>query len=176
MEASLGIEIGDCHLTRGGAPEALAELTVARDIARAFGAKHLVSEAMRAIAEAELSLGRSVDARNQARSAYEIAERIGSPPLAGAALRVAATSVGRGAPGDPDLGGAREMFDRAVQILGDAGAELELGRALAAYADFEERTGRTDAAAELRRQTSLIVAEARRPGRTRTTHEMPAVY
>jgi len=89
---------------------------------------------------------------------------------------VAATSVGRGAPGDPDLGGAREMFDRAVQILGDAGAELELGRALSAYADFEERTGRSDAAAELRRQTSLIVAEARRPGRTRTTHEMTAVY
>jgi hypothetical protein len=37
-------------------------------------------------------------------------------------------------------------------------------------------TGRTDAAAELRRQNGLIVAEARRPGRTRTTHEMPAVY
>ncbi len=175
LECSLGIEIGDCHLTRGEAPEALAELTVARDIARAFGAKHLVSEAMRGIAEAELSLGRSVDARNQARSAYEIAERIGSPPLAGAALRVAATSVGRGAPGDPDLGGAREMFDRAVQILGDAGAEMELGRALSAYADFEERTGRTEAAAELRRQTGLIAAEARRPGRTRTTHEIPAV-
>jgi len=176
LECSLGIELGDCHLLRGEALEALAELTVARDIARAFGAKHLVSEAIRGIAEAELSLGRSVDARNQARSAFEIAERIGSPPLAGAALRVAATSVGRGAPGDPDLGGAREMFDRAVQILGDAGAELELGRALSAYADFEERTGRSDAAAELRRQTSLIVAEARRPGRTRTTHEMTAVY
>ena len=39
--------------------------------------------------------------------------------------------------------------DRAVQILGDAGAELELGRALSAYADFEERTGRVDAASEL---------------------------
>jgi tetratricopeptide (TPR) repeat protein len=176
LECSLGIEIGDCHLLRGEALEALAELTVARDIARAFGAKHLVSEAMRGIAEAELSLGRSVDARNQARSAFDIAERIGAPPLAGAALRVAATSVGRGAPGDPDLGGAREMFDRAVQILGDAGAELELGRALSAYAEFEERTGRTEAAAELRRQTSLIVAEARRPGRTRTTHEMSVVY
>jgi len=176
LECSLGVEIGDCHLARGEAPEALAELTVARDIARAFGAKHLVSEAMRGIAEAELTLGRTVDARNQARSAYELADRIGSPPLAGAALRVAATSVGQGAPGDPDLGGAREMFDRAIQILGDAGAELELGRALSAYADFEERTGRTDAAAELRRQNGLIVAEARRPGRTRTTHEMPAVY
>ena len=101
-------------------------------------------------------------------------EKIGSPPLAGAALRVAATSVGQGAPGDPELGGAREMFDRAVQILGDAGAELELGRALAAYADFEERTGRVDAAAELRRQTTLIVDAARRPGRTRTTREIPA--
>jgi hypothetical protein len=85
---------------------------------------------------------------------------------------VAATSVGRGAPGDPELGGAREMFDRAVQILGDAGAELELGRTLAAYADFEERTGRVEQAAELRRQTGIIVEKAHRPGRTRTGREI----
>ena len=174
LECSLGLEIGDCRLSEGRAQEALAELTAARDIARTFSAKHLVSEATRGIAEAELALGHSVEARNQARAAFEIAERIGSPPLAGAALRVAATSVGQGAPGDPELGGAREMFDRAVQILGDAGAELELGRALSAYADFEERTGRVDAAAELRRQTTLIVEQARRPGRTRTTREIPA--
>ena len=175
LECGLGVEIGNCQLTLGQAPAALAELTAARQIARTFGARHLVSEATRGIAEAELSLGRSVEARNEARSAYEIAEHIGSPPLAGAALRVAATSVGRGAPGDPDLGGAREMFDRAVQILGDAGAELELGRALSAYADFEERTGRTDAATELRRQTDLIIDRARRPGRTRQSQEMAVI-
>ena len=35
-------------------------------------------------------------------------------------------------------------------MLGSSGAELELGRAFFAYADFEERIGRQDAAEKLR--------------------------
>jgi len=73
--------------------------------------------------------------------------------------------VGLGAPGEADLGGAREMFDRAVEVLTRAGAEMELARTLAAYADFEERVGRTDVAADLRRHAGEIGARARRPGR-----------
>jgi hypothetical protein len=88
-------------------------------------------------------------------------------------LRVAATSVGQGAPGDPELGGAREMFDRAIEILGASGAELELGRTLIAYADFEERTGRTDAAAELRRQNRLIADRTHRPARKSDPVDFP---
>jgi hypothetical protein len=42
------------------------------------------------------------------------------------------------------------MFDRAVELLEGMGAELELGRALRAYADYEDSTGRPDAASELR--------------------------
>jgi hypothetical protein len=122
--------------------------------------------------EAELARGELLEARDEARSAFETAEAIGAAPLAGAALRVIATAVGMGAPGDSDLGGAREMFDRAIQILGDAASELELGRTLAAYAAFEERGGRRGAARELRRQVNLIRektrtggAERLRPGR-----------
>jgi tetratricopeptide (TPR) repeat protein len=173
FECSLAIEIGDCRLSEGAPRAALAEFSAAGDIARKFGAKLLVCEATRGIAEAELALGESVNARNQARAAFEIAQKIGAPPLAGAALRVAAAAVGQGAPGDAELGGAREMFDRAVEILGNAGAELELGRTLAAYADLEEQTGRRDAALELRRQAGLIRDRARRPGRTRSAAPDP---
>jgi tetratricopeptide (TPR) repeat protein len=163
-ECSLAIEIGDCQLAGGRPRDALKEFTRAREIARLFGARVLLSEATRGLAEAQLALGDAPRARDDARAAFEIAQRIGAPPLAGAALRVVATSVGLGAPGEADLGGAREMFDRAVEVLQNAGAELELGRTLDAYAEFEQRVGRTDTADELRRQSSLIRHRARRTG------------
>jgi len=156
QECSLSIEIGDCHLGDGQPIAALAEFQAAREIARQFGARALLSEATRGIAEAELALGEATRARDDARSAFEIAERAGAPPLAGAALRVAASAVGAGAHGEADLGGAREMFDRAVEVLTGAGAELELARTLDAYAEFEDRSGRDETAAELRRQAGLI--------------------
>ncbi|HET6279452.1 MAG TPA: tetratricopeptide repeat protein [Polyangia bacterium] len=167
FECSLGIEIGDCHLAEGQPRRALEEFMAAKQIARQFGAKLLFSEAARGVAESELTLGDPQRALDEARAAFQIADKIGSPPLAGAALRVAAAAVGLGAPGEAELGGAREMFDRAVEVLSNAGAELELGRALTAYADFEERNGRRDAADELRRQADLIRDRARRPLRTR---------
>ncbi len=156
QECSLSIEIGDCHLGDLQPHAALGEFQAAREIARQFGARALLSEATRGIAEAELALGEAARARDDARSAFEIAERAGAPPLAGAALRVAASAVGAGAPGESDLGGAREMFDRAVEVLTGAGAELELARTLDAYAEFEDRSGRDETAAELRRQAGLI--------------------
>ncbi len=156
QECSLSVEIGDCHLGDGQPHAALGEFQAAREIARQFGARALLSEATRGIAEAELALGEAARARDDARSAFEIAERAGAPPLAGAALRVAASAVGAGAPGESDLGGAREMFDRAVEVLTGAGAELELARTLDAYAAFEDRSGRDETAAELRRQAGLI--------------------
>jgi tetratricopeptide (TPR) repeat protein len=160
-ECSLSIEIGDCHLDDGQPRVALAEFQAAREIARQFGARALLSEATRGMAEAELAFGDAGRARDDARTAFEIAERAGAPPLVGAALRVVASAVGAGAPGEADLGGAREMFDRAVEVLAGAGSELELARTLRAYAEFEERSGREETAAELRRQASLIAAQMR---------------
>ena len=89
----------------------------------------------------------------------------------GAALRVVAASVGLGAPGEADLGGAREMFDRAVEVLSNAGAELELARTLAAYAEFEARVGRRDTADELHRQAELIRDRSRGGGRRRASED-----
>jgi tetratricopeptide (TPR) repeat protein len=163
-ECSLSIEIGDCHLADGQPRAALVEFQAAREIARQFGARVLLSEATRGVAEAQLAFGDVARARDQARTAFEIAERAGAPPLAGAALRVVASAVGAGAPGEADLGGAREMFDRAVEVLTGAGAELELARTLIAYAEFEARSGRESAAGELRRQASLIAAQTRSIG------------
>jgi tetratricopeptide (TPR) repeat protein len=160
-EASLAIALGECHLTAGQPLMARREYEAAREIARQFGARVLMCEATRGLAESELALGDPRRARDDARSAFEIAERMGAAPLVGAALRVVAAAVGLGAPGEADLGGAREMFDRAVEVLSNAGAELELARTLAAYADFEARVGRKDTAQELRRQADLIRARSR---------------
>ena len=75
---------------------------------------------------------------------------MGAAPLVGTALRVLGTALAAGAPGDSDRGGPREVFDRAVELLGSSGAELELGRTFAAYADFEQKIGRLEAAEKLR--------------------------
>jgi tetratricopeptide (TPR) repeat protein len=171
FEASFGIELGECHLMVGEPRRARAEFDGARELARQFGARVLLSEATRGLAEAELALGDARRARDDARTAFEIAERIGAAPLVGAALRVVGAAVGMGAPGEAELGGAREMFDRAIEILSNAGAELELARTLAAYAEFEARVGRRDTAHELRRQADLIRDRARGVTRRRDRDE-----
>jgi tetratricopeptide (TPR) repeat protein len=171
FETSFAIELGECHLVVGQPLLARKEFDAARAIARQFGARVLLSEALRGLAEAELALGDPRRARDDARTAFELAERIGAAPLVGAALRVVGAAVGMGAPGEAELGGAREMFDRAVEILSNAGAELELARTLAAYADFEARVGRRDTALELRRQADLIRARSRGASRRREPDE-----
>jgi tetratricopeptide (TPR) repeat protein len=170
FECSIAIALGDCWLTDGRPLDAKPYFVEAKQIARQFGAKLLLAEASRGLAEVELACGETLNARDEARVAFELAERIGAPQVAGAALRVVASAVGLGAPGDSDMGGARELFDRAIEILSNVSAELELGRAFAAYAEFEERGGRRSAAAELRRQATLIRDKARTPGAHRSLH------
>jgi tetratricopeptide (TPR) repeat protein len=161
FECSIEIALGDCWLVASQPLEARPHFIEAKTIARRFGAKLLFCEAARGLAEVELARGETLDARDEARAAFELADRIGAPPVAGAALRVVASAVGLGAPGDSDLGGAREMFDRAIEILTSVSAELELERAFGAYAEFEQRAGRKAVAEELRRQANLIREKAR---------------
>jgi tetratricopeptide (TPR) repeat protein len=159
-ECNLALQIGDCLLARRQPEAALAELTAALEVARRFGARRLVAAAERGLAEVRLALGENLAAREHAHNALCAAEAIGATPLLGAALRVLATAIARGAPGDPDRGGPREMFDRAVELLGGGGTELELGRTLRAYADFEEQTGRELVAVDLRVQARSIQTRA----------------
>lgn len=174
-QCRIEIEIGDCRLSEGKPRDALKLFKRAKEMARRFAARRLLAEATRGAAEAMVSLGLTLDARDEARAALEIADSIGSPPLRGAALRVLASAVGLGVPGDAELGGAREMFDKAIEVLEIAGAELELGRALAAYAEFEERTGRESAARDLRKQADSIRDRARASGRRRVLTDSAGV-
>ncbi|MEO5770266.1 MAG: tetratricopeptide repeat protein, partial [Polyangia bacterium] len=164
FECSIAVALGDCWLAQERPVEARPHFIEAQAIARKFGAKVLLCQASRGLAEVALARGQMAEARDEARGAFEVADKIGALPVAGAALRVAAAAVGLGAAGDVELGGAREMFDRSIEILSNVGAELELGRAFAAYAEFEERGGRKSAALELRRQATLIRDNARGPG------------
>jgi hypothetical protein len=162
-ECHIGVQIGECLLAEGKPIEAEVELAAVKTLAQQFGAKRLVAEAGRGLGEARLALGDALGARAHAETALTAAESMGASPLAGAALRLLASAVAGGAPGDSDHGGPREMFDRSVEMLEETGAELELGRTLVAYADFEESTGRSDAAWELRNQADGIRQRARAP-------------
>ena len=155
-ECHVALQIGECHLALGQVAQAEAELKGARDIARKFGARRLCAEADRGLAEICLVREDNIGAREHASRAAAEGEKLGAGPLVGAALRVLATALSRGAPGDSERGGPREVFDRAVEVLGASRAELELGRAFAAYAEYEERTGRAATADNLREHAMAI--------------------
>jgi tetratricopeptide (TPR) repeat protein len=155
-ECHLALQIGECHLALGQVEKAEAELKAARDIARKFGARRLCAEADRGLAEICLAREDHVGAREHASRAAAEGERLGAGPLVGTALRVLATALSRGAPGESERGGPREVFDRSVEVLGESRAELELGRAFAAYAEYEERAGRAAAADDLRERARAI--------------------
>ena len=155
-ECHLALQIGECHLARGQLDEAEAELRVARGIARKFGARRLCAEADRALGEICLVREDHAGAREHANRAVAEGEKLGAGPLVGAALRVLATALSRSVPSESERGGPREVFDRAVAVLGESRAELELGRALAAYAEYEERTGSATTADDLRERATAI--------------------
>jgi tetratricopeptide (TPR) repeat protein len=166
-ECHIGLQIADCLLAIGDPTSAERELEVVKATAKQFGARRISAEAARAFGEARLLQGDVMGARDSASVALEAARSMGISPCEGAALRVLASAVAQGAPGDSDQGGPREIFDRAVELLEKVGAELELGRALYAYADFEAETGRDDAATSLRGQAEAI--------RQRTRELVPAM-
>jgi hypothetical protein len=58
--------------------------------------------------------------------------------------------------GDEELGGPRDMFERARSLLAEAGADLEMARTLTAYAAFEEAQGQQELAARLRHEAAQL--------------------
>jgi tetratricopeptide (TPR) repeat protein len=155
-ECHLALEIGEACLALGQVDEAEAELKSARDIAQKLGARRLCAEADRALAEICLVRDDNAGARELANRAAEEGERLGARPLLGAALRVLATALARTPDGVGERGGAREVFNRALEVLGSAGDELEMGRTLSAYAEYEDRSGRAAYADDLRGRARAI--------------------
>ena len=149
-ECHLALQIGDCLLALGEHAAAEQEMRAAKLTAQKFGARRLLAESDRGLAEIYLASGDFLAARDHAAWAASEAEKMGAAPLVGTALRVLGTALAAGAPGDCDRGGPREVFDRAIELLGSSGAELELGRTFSAYANFEEKIGRREAAEKLR--------------------------
>ena len=159
-ECHLALQIGDCLLAQGEFAAAEKEMRAAKEIAQKFGARRLVAESDRGLAEMNLALGDNLAARDHASWAASEAEKMGAAPLVGTALRVLGAALAAGAPGDCDRGGPREVFDRAIELLGSSGAELELGRTFSCYADFEEKIGRQEAAEKLRDRAFAIRRDA----------------
>ena len=83
-------------------PEASDHLAQASELAQAFGDRALQSEAARLGAEVYLQLGDLRAARNEARRALELAEKVGSRTYAGMAHRVLGTILAKGGITDED--------------------------------------------------------------------------
>jgi tetratricopeptide (TPR) repeat protein len=155
-ECHLALQIGECCLALGDVDAAESELKAAQDIARKFGARRLCAEADRGLAEICLFRDDHAGAAEHAQRAATEGEKLGARPLVGAALRALGTALSRGSSVLSDRGGPREVFDRAVEVLTEAHAEMELGRTLSAYAEYEERTGRAARADEFHKRAKDI--------------------
>jgi tetratricopeptide (TPR) repeat protein len=159
----VGLQMGQCLLAQGRPGEAEVELLAARATAQSHGAKRLAAEIARSLAEARLAQGDAAGARDHAAQAVGYARAVEAPVLHGTALRALASAVAAGAEVETAEGGPREMFDRAIELLATASAELELGRTLSAYADYEETSGHPQNALDLRAQAGAISRQSRRP-------------
>jgi len=156
-ECHVALQIGDCHLALGQVDEAEAELKAARDIARKFGAATTLCGgwiagsprsawcAKTTWVRASTPAGPRLRARN-----WELGHSWAQPCACWPPRSRGARRASR------KRGGPREVFDRAVAVLGESRAEMELGRAFAAYAEYEERTGRAGSADDLRERARSI--------------------
>ena len=158
-EGQIALQVADINLRQGRALDAFKTLRDVSILARKFGSKRLLAEAEKGLGEATLAMGNLRVARAHAERAIAIAERAGVASYRWERHATLAQAVARGAvPSDDGHGlqdvvgnmDPRALFDRAMNVLEKADAELELGRALEAFAGFEASTGNEAAAAALR--------------------------
>jgi tetratricopeptide (TPR) repeat protein len=133
------------HLSRDA--EASDHLAQAIELAESFGDRLLQSEAARLLAEVFLQLDNLRAARTEARRALELADKVGSRPSAAQAHRVLGQVLAKGGITDEDKRAADEHFTKAIEILNEVGAELELGRVYSNFAEALQIRGDVDGAA-----------------------------
>lgn len=155
-QATILTRMGEALARLGRHPEASDHLAQASELAQTFGDRLLQSEAARLLAEVFLQMGDLKPARTEARRALELAEKVGSRPYTGMAHRVLGTVLARGGISDEDKSAAEQHLQKSIEILGEVGHELELGRSYQSYADILSERGDTDGATTFEERATEI--------------------
>ncbi len=145
-QANILTRMGEVLIRMARDAEASDHLAQASELAQTFGDKLLQSEAARLLAEVYVQLGDLRAARNEARRSLELAEKVGSRPYAAMAHRVLGTVIAKGGITDEDKAQSDAHFTKAIEILGEVGAELELGHTFESYANVLQARGDHDGA------------------------------
>jgi tetratricopeptide (TPR) repeat protein len=145
-QANILVRLGEVLIKLSRDAEAAEHLAQASELAQSFGDKLLQSEAARLLAEVFVQLGNLRAARTEARRALELAEKVGSRPYAAMAHRVLGTVIARGGITDEDKAQSDAHFTKAIEILGEVGAEMELGFTFESYAHVLQARGDHDGA------------------------------
>jgi tetratricopeptide (TPR) repeat protein len=157
-QASILVRMGEALTRLSRDPEASEHLQQASELAQLFGDRLLQSEAARLLAEVHLQLGDMKAARQEAKKALELADKVGSRPSAGMAHRVLGTVLAKGGITDEDKRQADHHLQKSIEILGDVGHELELGRSYQSYADILTDRGDNDGAATFSERATEITS------------------
>ena len=155
-QGSILTRMGEALTRLGRDPEASDHLAQASELAQAFGDRALQSEAGRLLAEVYIQMGDLKAARTEARRALELAEKVGSRASTGMAHRVLGTVLARGGISDEDKAQADLHLQKSIEILGEVGHELELGRSYQSYADLLLERGDADGAATFNERATEI--------------------
>jgi len=157
-QANILTRMGEALTRLARDPEASQHLAQASQLAQSFGDRLLQSEAACLLAEVYLQMGNLKAARTEARRALDLADKVGSPAAAGNAHRVLGTVLAKAGYGDDDRQRADEHLQKSIEILGEVGNELELGRSYQSYADILSQRGDADGAATFSERASEITA------------------
>jgi tetratricopeptide (TPR) repeat protein len=155
-QGSILLRMGEALGRLGREPEASDHLAQASELAQTFGDRALQSDAARLLAEVYAQMGDLRAARTEARRALELAEKVGSRTYAGMAHRVLGTILAKGGITDEDKQQADQHLQKSIEILGDVGHELELGRSYQSYADLLLDRGDADGAATFNERATEI--------------------